>query len=44
MKQGIFINQNTNTNLDSLIFNTLTGYQSDCKETDSKYRLSINYH
>ncbi|AXF96495.1 hypothetical protein [Spiroplasma phoeniceum] len=34
--------QNTNTNLDSLIFHTLTGYRSDYKETDSKYRLSLD--
>ncbi len=35
--------QNTNTNLDSLIFHALTGYRSDYKETDSKYRLSLNF-
>jgi len=34
--------QNTNTNLDSLIFHALTGYRSDYKETDSKYRLSLD--
>ncbi|MFW4371012.1 MAG: lipoprotein [Spiroplasma sp. hy2] len=39
-KTGYFY-QNTNTNLDSLIFHTLTGYRSDYKETDSKYRLSF---
>lgn len=34
--------QNTNTNLDSLIFNALTGYRSNYKETDIKYRLSLD--
>lgn len=34
--------QNTNTNLDSLAFHALTGYRNDYKETDSKYRFSLD--